>query len=553
LDDATNLPGQYRMTFADGAVTLQVGTIAWVKSQATPSELTAALTPLPSDATPATPRNTPVDTVQVVFRDNAGNPLFVTGVNTTVTGPAINNAGAGQFGLFRNGAEINFPVGATVSGSGSTYFINGLSGVTDQAGGYVLVVRDLAGITTTGGGASLIAPYGAAWEYQDPTTVQQVVRVGGNPANPTFFRQGDSLVFQATFSNIVRVGVGGAALPTLPLNIGGQVKSATYQGGAGTNTLTFSYPIAAADVDIDGIEVISTLGGGAVTNDYGDSVIPTFTAPVLPNVRVDGQGPTVLAAAPPAPGNYNATAGTNNLDITLTFNEPVTVTTSGGTPTIPLTISGAVRQASYVNVNGSAVTFQLAADTVTLANHGLANGAVVSFSSITTTTGINLNTNYYVINATANTFQLATSVTGARIDLTNADGTGTIVQVSNISNTLVFRYVITSATDVFANGSFTVSSTVSLNGGTMKDAAGNDYALAVPAVTVTGVNINRTAPNVIVTSGLPTAPAITKTSKISDVIELTATFAQAVTVTNTPTIGITVGGTPQVARYVSGT
>ena len=50
---------------------------------------------------------------------------------------------------------------------------------------------------------------------------------------------------------------------------------------------------------------------------------------------------------PPAAGNYNATAGTRDLDITLTFNEAVTVVTSGGTPSIPLTIGGAVRQATY--------------------------------------------------------------------------------------------------------------------------------------------------------------------------------------------------------------
>ncbi len=264
LEGATNAPGQYRMTFADAAVSLQVGTVEWVKSQPTPSELTALLTPLPSDPTPTTPRNTPVDTVQITFRDNDGNPLFVTGVNTIVTGAAIGNNGAGQFGLFLNGQEIGFPNGATVAGSGSTYFINGLSGVTNQAGGYLLVVRDLGGITTTGGGASLIAEYGAAWEYQDPTTVQQVVLVGGNPATPTYFRQGDVLIFQATFSSIVRVGVGGVALPSLTLNIGGQSRTATYQGGAGTNTLTFSYPIAATDLDIDGIEVISTLAGGDV-------------------------------------------------------------------------------------------------------------------------------------------------------------------------------------------------------------------------------------------------------------------------------------------------
>jgi large repetitive protein len=44
-----------------------------------------------------------------------------------------------------------------------------------------------------------------------------------------------------------------------------------------------------------------------------------------------------------------------------------------------------------------------------------------------------------------------------------------------------------------------------------------------------------------------------KTNKIGDVIELTATFAQAVNVTGVPSIGLTVGGIARQATYTSGT
>lgn len=73
----------------------------------------------------------------------------------------------------------------------------------------------------------------------------------------------------------------------------------------------------------------------------------------------------------------------------------------------------------------SAVTFQDAGDTVTLNNHGFANGTVVSFLSITSTTGININTPYYVISATTNTFQLSSSPGGSALALTT-NGSGVL-------------------------------------------------------------------------------------------------------------------------------
>lgn len=81
---------------------------------------------------------------------------------------------------------------------------------------------------------------------------------------------------------------------------------------------------------------------------------------------------------------------------------------------------------------GRSVTFQGTGDTVTLAGHGLPNGRRVSFSAITTTTGIVVYTYYYVINATTDTFQLAKTVGGSAIDLVN-DGSGTVLYPTYIT------------------------------------------------------------------------------------------------------------------------
>ena len=77
------------------------------------------------------------------------------------------------------------------------------------------------------------------------------------------------------------------------------------------------------------------------------------------------------------------------------------------------------------NLSALSVTFTDAGDLVNLNSHGLAAGTPVTFSVITTTTGITVQVTYIVINPTANNFQLATSPTGAALPLAS-DGSGTM-------------------------------------------------------------------------------------------------------------------------------
>lgn len=82
-------------------------------------------------------------------------------------------------------------------------------------------------------------------------------------------------------------------------------------------------------------------------------------------------------------------------------------------------------------VSVAPVAFTEATNLVTLAAHGMPAGTPISFSIITTTTGITVGTQYFVANPTANTFQLATTLAAALagtpvVDLLTGDGTGTI-------------------------------------------------------------------------------------------------------------------------------
>jgi hypothetical protein len=127
-------------------------------------------------------------------------------------------------------------------------------------------------------------------------------------------------------------------------------------------------------------------------------------------------------------------------------------TTSGSTTVTQTNTTGLVagQEISGPGVSDAvAVTFQDTGDTVTLTAHGLANDTPISFATIVTTTGIATWTTYYVVNATADTFQVADTVGGAARALTT-DGSGTAVYpttiVSVTANTSIELSVPASAT-----------------------------------------------------------------------------------------------------------
>lgn len=73
------------------------------------------------------------------------------------------------------------------------------------------------------------------------------------------------------------------------------------------------------------------------------------------------------------------------------------------------------------------VTFTAALNMVTRTNHGYTDGMTVQFFNIVSTTGINEAQKYYVINSTANSFQLSNTIGGPVLTLT-ADGSATLLQ-----------------------------------------------------------------------------------------------------------------------------
>jgi surface protein len=159
------------------------------------------------------------------------------------------------------------------------------------------------------------------------------------------------------------------------------------------------------------------------------------------------------------------------LDITGNFGASPLVSLSGTTAvgstsitmsnTSGITVGMQVSGTGTPTTTGIACTFTASGSLVNKTAHRLSNGTEVAFSTITTTTGISINTIYYVVNATTDNFQVSATSGGSVLTLTN-DGSGTLKygavvtaisanvsvtmstpMVSSATNTLAFREALT--------------------------------------------------------------------------------------------------------------
>jgi surface protein len=145
----------------------------------------------------------------------------------------------------------------------------------------------------------------------------------------------------------------------------------TISAEVGDNRVQGLYAVFPGDGVGNGGNFFALAGSGAYTIDFGDGTVTNYANGVNAYYEYD----------------YNNAA----LDGT---NAPVTLTDSG--------------------------------DLVTRTAHGYSDGMIVSFYNITTTTGIVEAQHYYVINSTANTFQISATESGSAIALTN-DGSATLL------------------------------------------------------------------------------------------------------------------------------
>ena len=146
---------------------------------------------------------------------------------------------------------------------------------------------------------------------------------------------------------------------------------------------------------------------------------PTVTTPTTSENKVVG-----LYAVWPNVDNFFAVNITTSAgQYTVDYGDgSATVNTNSATQ---LNYNYSYSASGLANTDGP-VTFTDSTDTVNRTAHGYTNGQTVQFYNIVSTTGITAGQTYYVINATANTFQISTSSGGSAVALTT-DGSGTLL------------------------------------------------------------------------------------------------------------------------------
>ena len=194
-----------------------------------------------------------------------------------------------------------------------------------------------------------------AMAYSRTSFAQPSVVSVNVPANGAY-GPNQNLDFVVNFDAAVNVDTsGGTPDIDITMNVGGTVP-ASYISGSGTSALTFRNIVTAGESDPDGITVGALkLNGGTIQDAVNNNAILTLnsvasTAAVL----VDTTPPSAVSMTVPVDGTYSAG---QNLDFTVTFSEPVTVT---GTPQIAITLDvGGTVHANFLFGSGtSALTFR---------------------------------------------------------------------------------------------------------------------------------------------------------------------------------------------------
>lgn len=514
----------------------------------------------------------------------------------TVTGPAAGSYGAGQALNFL----VTFSERVTVTGlprlslivGSTTKYANYNAGSGTSVLSFTFPVGtgdlDTDGIEMTsplelnGGTIRDAAAYNSTLNFTGPDL--SAVRIPGtitsilsitlpSPVPAGGFDSGSAVNFVVNFSGAV-TQTGGPS--RLKLNVGGTTRFADYVSGSGTASHTYRYVVAASDEDLNGLQIESPLeaNGATLSTPSGPAPILTFTPPATTALVVDAVAPVLTANTKPLAGTYRAGM---TLDFDVTFHEPVTI---AGTPRISLGIGSSTRFANYLSGSGtSIIRFRHTLASPDTDTDGISVSASLDLNGgsirdprghdagttlvATDTSTVFVDTQgptiISVTPPTDGTYGLsqalnfsvsmseAVTVTGSpriALDIGGNARFATYVSGSGSANH-VYRYTVASS-DTDLDG-ISVSSPVSLNSGSLKDAAGNDLTLTFSPPATAGVLVNGAGP--FITS--VTAPA-NRTYETGEILMFTVTFSEAVVVTLIPRISLSLDSGAAYATYSSG-
>ena len=189
-------------------------------------------------------------------------------------------------------------------------------------------------------------------------TISSIAFTSDPGDDETYDEVGDTIEVTVTFNEDVTVD----GTPQLEIDVGGTARTADYDGGTGSSAV-FIYTVALGDADPDGIAIGAnklSLNGGAIEDDLGNAAtlshdavaadsghqvaVPTTSGVFISSVAVTSD-----------PGDDETYEVGDSIEVTVTFNEEVTVT---GIPYLEIDVGGAARIADYDSLDGASVVFK---------------------------------------------------------------------------------------------------------------------------------------------------------------------------------------------------
>ncbi|MFX0180129.1 MAG: NosD domain-containing protein, partial [Candidatus Hodarchaeota archaeon] len=418
-----------------------------------------------------------------------------------------------------------------------------------------------------------------------------------NATNPDgTYGIGAEIYITIKFSETVYV----TGTPQLTLNTGAVVD---YSSGDGTDTLTFTYTVALGDNILD-LDYTSTsalsLNGGTIQDGVGNDAVLTLANPGSPgslgankDIVIDGVRPSVSNISATNPdGTYGIGA---DIFITITFSETVYV---AGVPTLTLETGIVDAVATYSSGSGTnTLTFTY---TVIIGHNssdldytstnalslnggtiqdGVGNDAVLTLPSPGSAGSLGANKNIVIdtevaavldVNSTkldgsygvgeviviTISFTEPVYVTGTPQLILETGAIDAVIYYTGGTGTLTLAFTYTVALgDNSIDLDYTSTDALSLNGGTIKDAGGNDAILTLPTPGALGsLSFNK---DIIIDTTIPTVIGVSSTKTdgvytIGEIIEITVIFSEPVFVTGTPQIILETGAIDTVVDYSSG-
>ena len=197
-----------------------------------------------------------------------------------------------------------------------------------------------------------------------PGTYMESLEITGSPARNSSYSAGETVKVAATYMHAVNVTTAGGT-PTLDLTIGDVTRAAAYAStSANGKTLTFSYTIAEEDYDGDGVSIaagsIALNGGTIVRRGTSEAANPRHSALGADSGHRVNRDPEIATGGVAVTSTPVAAAGTygagETIAFSVTFDEPVSVDTTGGTPRLQFRLgppSGGARDEYLTYVRGS--------------------------------------------------------------------------------------------------------------------------------------------------------------------------------------------------------